>query len=211
MYSQFDICRMATAACVLHELWVGRCRATYDDKPMRARQICIRIIRKVQLISLVNLPKRPSTNLQHHQLELMGVSRKHTRFKKGGWFRWEAPGTGYYKLNIDGSARDNINTGGGVIRDSAGRMIAGFSSMYGTGTNTHAEFLALQEGLDLCRNLQIDSLYIESDSAVVVQAIHKGKVDNWRLFYLVNRCLDSFANRYHIDHMYRQKNTVADR
>lgn len=48
--SQFDIGRMATAAYVLHELWVTRCHATYDDKPMKARQIFIRIIRKVQTL-----------------------------------------------------------------------------------------------------------------------------------------------------------------
>lgn len=61
--SQFDIGRMAMAAHVLHKIWVGRCRATYDDKPMHARQICIRVIRKVQLISLVHLPKCPSSKL----------------------------------------------------------------------------------------------------------------------------------------------------
>lgn len=105
--SQYDISRMAVVAHALHELWVGRCRATYDDNPMRARQICIRIIRKVQLMALVHLPKRPSTKLQYQQLELIGVTRKHVRFKKGGWFRWEAPGTHGYKFNIDGSAREN--------------------------------------------------------------------------------------------------------
>lgn len=57
------------------------------------------------------------------------------------------------KLNIDGSARDNIITGGGVIWDSFGRFIAGFSIYFGNGKNTLAEFLALREGLYLCRHL----------------------------------------------------------
>lgn len=85
--SQFDIFRMATAAHVLHEIWIARCRATYDDKLMHTTHICIHTIRKIQLISLVHLPQRPSTKLQYHQLKIMGVSGKHVRFKKEGWFR----------------------------------------------------------------------------------------------------------------------------
>lgn len=178
---------------------------------MRARQICIRLIRKVQMISLVHLPKSPLTKLQYHQLEPLGVSRKHINFKREGWFRWDAQATGFSELNIDGSARDNTITGGGVIRDSSGRIIAGFSSMYGTETSTLAEFLALQEGLLLCGSLQLDHVCIESDSSVVVHAIRKGKIDNWKLFYVMNQCLNSFSNGFHIEHVYRQKNMVADR
>lgn len=63
------------------------------------------------------------------------------------------PKTGEYKLNIDGSARDNIITGGGVIRDDSDRVVAGFLTLYGIGTNTLAEFLALKEGLVLCSSL----------------------------------------------------------
>lgn len=57
--------------------------------------------------------------------------------------------------------------------------------MYGTETNTLTEFLALQEGLLLCGSLQLPCVRIESDSAVVVQAIRKGKINNWMPFYVV--------------------------
>lgn len=46
-----------------------------------------------------------------------------------------------YKLNIDGSARDNIITGGEVIRDSFGRFIAGFSIYFGNGKTLSRNFL----------------------------------------------------------------------
>lgn len=127
--SQFDVAKMATAAHVLHKLWVGRCCATYDNKPMRARQICIRVIHKVKLIMLLHTPKRPSTKFQHLRLELLGLTRKHVKVKVGAWYRWEAPAPGTYKLNIDGSACDNKITGGGVVRDCEGHFIAGFSNM----------------------------------------------------------------------------------
>lgn len=209
--SQFDICRMATAAHILHEIWVDRCRATYDDKPMNARQVCLQIIRKVHLISVVHSPQRPATKLQYHHMEIMGISRKHIRFKRGGWHRWVPPATGEYKLNIDGSTRGNFMTGGGVIRDSCGGFIAGFSTAYGNGTNMIAEFRALLEGLVLCHSLHISRISIESDAAVVVHAIKQGKIDNWRLQYIVQDCLQEFRGGYQIEHIFREKNMVTDR
>lgn len=199
--SQFDIGRMATAAHVLHEIWVGRCRATYDDKPMHARQICIRVIRKVQLISLVNLPKCPSSKLQYHQLELVGMTRKYIRQKKEGWFRWESPEPGIFKLNIDGSAQDDVITGGGIVRDASGRVVAGFSANYGDGTNNWAELLALCDGLSMCGRLQLPRVCVESNLAFVVQAIQKRQSENWRFFYVVTECLRSFHPRYTIEHV----------
>lgn len=127
---------------------------------MKARQICIRIIHKMKLIMLVHDSKRPATNLQYQRLELLGMTRKHIKFKPGSWHRWEAPEASMYKLNIDGSARDNNITGGGVIRDYTGRIIAGFLNNYGAGTNTRAEFLALLDGLALCASLHHAILWL---------------------------------------------------
>lgn len=63
----------------------------------------------------------------------------------------------------------------------------------------------------MCRSLQITCVHIESDSALVVQMIRQGKLDNWRFYYIVSECLHSLLPGYHIDHVYKQKNMVADR
>lgn len=97
-------------------------------------------------------------------------------------------------MNIDGTARVDRIIGGGIIRNSAGDLIAGFSSDYGTGTNMLADqFLALHEGLLLCRSMQLTRVHIESDSAVVVHAIRQGKVENWTPYYVLKDCLHSFT------------------
>lgn len=51
----------------------------------------------------------------------------------------DTPHSRRYKLNVDGSARDGDITGGGVIRDADGNMVAGFSYFYGQGTIMRAE------------------------------------------------------------------------
>lgn len=57
---------------------------------------------------------------------------------------------GSFKLNIDGSSKNGLIAGGGIIWDGNGVMVAAFSTFYGEGTNNLAEFLALKEGLPIC-------------------------------------------------------------
>lgn len=43
--------------------------------------------------------------------------------------RWEKPGSGWMKLNTDGSSNESLDTarGGGLIRDERGNWVVGFS------------------------------------------------------------------------------------
>lgn len=68
---------------------------------------------------------------------------------------WNKPASGCVKLNVDGSCRGNPGTcgGGGVIRDSVGTVLGGFSACFGQGTNNEAELRALKEGVALCKSL----------------------------------------------------------
>lgn len=52
-------------------------------------------------------------------------------------------------VNLNGSAKDDLVSGGGVIRNEEESLVAAYSSFYGNGTNNLAKFLALQ-GLLLC-------------------------------------------------------------
>lgn len=50
------------------------------------------------------------------------------KIKCGVWCRWNKSGA--YKLNFDGSAKDNLAAGGGFIRDVKGNYVAAFSAFY---------------------------------------------------------------------------------
>lgn len=82
---------------------------------------------------------------------------------------------------MDGSARLEAITGGGIIRDLQGVLVAAFSSSYVQGTNNIAEFVTLLEGLQLCRDLDLHNVIIESDSSIVVLAMKQKQVENWKL------------------------------
>lgn len=98
-----------------------------------------------------------------------------------------------------------------MIRSHQGELLAAFSSFYGVGTNNSAEFLAWKDGLNLCKNLHLSPVLIESDSMLVVAAIRFEKMDNWRLSYIYRKCLTLYTPEFEIVHRFRQKNMVTDR
>lgn len=103
-----------------------------------------------------------------HVLGIIGLQHKEVRLKKGTWCRWVRPSRGRYKLNVDGSARNGEITGGEVIRDEHGNLVASFSHYYGQGTIMRVEFTALLDGLSLCNAMELWELDMECRSKVVV-------------------------------------------
>lgn len=161
---------------IFHELWVARCEAVFENIPMNARTIARRVIYRIQLYSIIFTHKKHATTIQRNILDIIGINYKHIQAKRGAWYKWDAPLPGWYKLNIDGSARSDICTGGGIIRDSHGNMLMAFSNFYGPGSNNFTEFAALRDGLNLCQALGITQVSIKSDSMIVVNAKRSKKV-----------------------------------
>lgn len=178
---------------------------------MRARHICERVIRQVQLLAILCVPKRQTTLIQKNILGILGIRGANLKARKGKWCLWVRPREGQYKLNVDGSDKDGVITGGGIIRDAQGHLVVAFSSRYGNGTNNMAEFLALKEGIDLCNSLQLTNVTGECDSQLVVDAISLGRLSHWRLIHIFRLCRRHFPESYTIHHSFRQTNVVAGR
>ena len=51
----------------------------------------------------------------------------------------------------------------------------------GEATNNWAELSTLVEGLQLSKSLNIKNLEIDGDSAIIIIALRKGSLPNWRL------------------------------
>lgn len=109
----------------------------------------------------------------------MGINLKAIQIKCGVWCKWDKPSPEWFKPNIDGSVRDGNVTGGGIIRNTEGKLVASFSIYYGEGTKNMAEFLVLKDGMLLCKQLNVSPVFIESDSMLTVSAVTTTKVDNW--------------------------------
>ena len=95
---------------------------------------------------------------------------------KGKWIKWAPPPFGILKLNTDGSSRNGMAAGGGIIRDYKGSALVAFSTFYGPGTNTFAEARAPLFGLMLCYRLGYSKVAVESEKKRIFDSICGGAV-----------------------------------
>lgn len=115
-----------------------------------------------------------------------------------------------WAIYTDGSAINGMGSGGGVLLDNDGSLIRAFSNFYGPGINTMAEIQALRDGLQMCRDLALESVLVESDSLVAVLALKELHASPWKYDYEIRVC-KALLGTYLIEHVFREKNTVADR
>lgn len=110
--TQYRICRIGMAVYVFKELWVARCRAKFEDHPMNSRSIYLKVMQMVQPLILVHTPKCASKLLQVQKLETLGITPKQLGFDVEFGANEISPAPGWFKLNIDGSAKGENSSGG---------------------------------------------------------------------------------------------------
>ncbi|KAK9991108.1 hypothetical protein SO802_026093 [Lithocarpus litseifolius] len=128
--------------------------------------------------------------------------------------KWNKPLDGWFKLNTDGASIGNPGKagGGGLIRDSSGNWVKGFSRSIGIGTSILAEFWALRDGLSLAVHLGIQNLEVELDARVVVDLISSNSHSNAAYTSLLVDCR-LLLNRIplaRVNHVFREANHCAD-
>ena len=135
------------------------------------------------------------------------------KHKKIHVLRWLKPAPGRLKLNLDGSSLGNPGPvgGGGVLRDSSGNFIFGFSKFFGSCSNNEAELRAVVEGISICKHLGYDGIDIECDSNIVVSWIRSRICNLWYLWDFWDQLIDLLEGfDFSIHHFYREGNKVAD-
>ncbi|KAM1100842.1 hypothetical protein PS1_007238 [Malus domestica] len=160
----------------------------------------------------------------------MGSTKKKHKNKQEVLLCWSFPQHGWYKLNVDGTYRSGSGciAGGGVIRNQDGEWLRGFAENLGTGKKPiEAEVWALYRGLELAWNSGWVPIEVETDSAMAVTLVFSPVqlYPKHPQFKLINKCLNQITNSqnlisclnllnqiqsYTLQHVYRQKNSVAD-
>jgi ribonuclease HI len=119
-------------------------------------------------------------------------------------------------IYIDGAARGNPGPAGAgiVIVDEKGNSISDISKFLGNATNNVAEYTALIFGMEEARNLEAESLTINTDSELLAKQLGgEYKVKNPALKELhskVMRLLDSFSDVM-VNNIPREENKGADK
>ena len=113
--------------------------------------------------------------------------------------KWDKPPPDWYELNTDASIINGHAGAGGLLRDSNGNWVQGFSKPLGTATVLMAKLWASREGLCMARQLNIYNLIVNVDSSDVVKLITFGGRDILQVFQQVQ-----------LSHCYREANHAAD-
>lgn len=80
--------------------------------------------------------------------------------------KWEPPKRGSYKLNSDGAACPTIGVSGygGVIRDSNGNWMVGYTGSSRHTSSLHMELMGLLQGLLIAHHRQLTPLEVAIDA-----------------------------------------------
>ncbi|KAK2422059.1 Polynucleotidyl transferase, ribonuclease H superfamily protein [Trifolium repens] len=180
-----------------HVLWLWRNRDCHGDTRVRPTQLWQTILNMVQQYQLAD------TNnialLAHHKVEVP--------------IGWNRPEGDWIKLNTDGASRRNNSAGcGGLLRNSNGQWLGGFSRHLGTCNAYIAELWGVLDGLKLAyeRGFKKIELHIDSNAMVqTLQSTRDGSVVGWRLIHEIRRLL-AMDWEVKICHSYREANACAD-
>ncbi|MQL97422.1 hypothetical protein Taro_030114 [Colocasia esculenta] len=174
---------------VIWELWCSRNRSRYDSFAMNNTHVLSKIRLNVQdAVSASVLVFKGLASAQIRLLSQCGIHVQQSPNLIPKVVRWLLPPTGRLKLNVDGAYKSSmgIAAGGGVHRNDRGDIIFCFAHRYPhVCSSLEAEALALRDGIYMCCNHGFNTIFIESDSMVLIQVI-KGREANQVADALVN-------------------------
>ncbi|XP_028754654.1 uncharacterized protein LOC114714122 [Neltuma alba] len=132
-------------------LWKNRCRGVMEGKRSHAEEL---IHAGLHLL----MESAEQGELKH---QLFGTCTD--------WeAKWTPPPEGFVRLDTDGSVNTlKFAACGGIVRNSVGQWLVGFKKKLGFLPSTAAELLALQTGLEICKQQGYSKVMAYTDSMEV--------------------------------------------
>ncbi|XVF56157.1 hypothetical protein PTKIN_Ptkin06aG0094700 [Pterospermum kingtungense] len=106
---------------------------------------------------------------------------------------WMPPPLSIFKLNADtgGFSKVGYATEGTILRDSEGVILfSAVANFFGVTSPLLVELMAIQFRLQMVVELQFSSIWVEFDSLVAIQEIHKGHSSLCEWFVVISNILD---------------------
>ncbi|VVA35374.1 PREDICTED: ribonuclease [Prunus dulcis] len=127
---------------------------------------------------------------------------------------WMAPLPGVCKVNTDGSRINSSGLigAGGLLRDSCGNWIKGFSVNLGYGSVIEAELWGIFWGLSMAWDAGFRTVEIECDATSAMALLKSPIVSTHPLFSIINCCKLKIHEDWccSVKHIFREQNCAAD-
>ncbi|KAK6914623.1 Ribonuclease H domain [Dillenia turbinata] len=133
-------------------IWKARCRRNFHIDPMPPMQVARWIM---------NFSREIRAAISKHSLNCAPREK---------WVAWLPPAHNNIKLNTDGSVlqQNGHAATGGLVRNSKGEWIAGFSINVGICSVFEVELWGVKEGLRLACRKGLNSIELDIDSSAAV-------------------------------------------
>ncbi|KAL0909402.1 hypothetical protein M5K25_020266 [Dendrobium thyrsiflorum] len=206
--------RNVTASLIFWYLWWARNNSIYNNTRMNYVQIINMIKEKVHNLFAVNLLQLKNFLNCYDAVLYFGI-RHNGNFSNGNQrlVYWHKPPVSIFKLNVDGSVRNDGFGCGGIIRDEKGNLVVAFAEPLPTCSVVKAELFAILKGIKLCFSRDIYNIWIEVDAISTIHFLmqNSSNVVKHDLFYLIREIkhLLNMAN-CNMSHVYREGNACAD-
>ncbi|XP_057834540.2 uncharacterized protein LOC131045046 [Cryptomeria japonica] len=123
------------------------------------------------------------------------------------------PLQGWHKLNFDGSASPalGIVATRGVIRLRTRDLIVAFTWNLNGCSSNQAKGMTLRWGLKLALTIGLSRVIIEGDSKLIINVVTGRSMINWSIDGVIKyiQLLLLGLDAYHIDHVYKEDNSVC--
>ena len=191
-------------------IWLARNLAVFEGKCLRREAMCDRIL--ADIVGLF---------CGKYAGEAMGHGSWMAFYSNiCGWrprychslVHWVLPTQGAFKLNTDGCSLGNpgVSGGGGVLRDSSGVAVFGFSTPFGELTCIQAEIRSLLVGVQQCLLRGFLRIQVEVDSLVLVNILLKKSRCPWIIQPEIAALEATQGVEWSVGHCYREANQAAD-
>ena len=190
-------------------VWKARNKAVWEGVHLSCGEVCRAILRDVSEVVAGKFGKVTVALTFNQFLDQISAHRPIQRCRL---VRWHAPSGGFMLLNTDGCSKGNPGPsgGGGVLRDSAGQVLVGYSAFLGVNTSLRAEALALLTGLRLCVHKGYTQVRVQSDSLVLVGILQRRFQCPWHIRREVAHIWQIVDDPGLFSHCFREANKVAD-
>lgn len=122
-------------AITMWELWKARCGAKYGKEKHNTKTL----VHIASTISQIVKNQFPNVNLKSEWNKVALLMRSSINTKRSVVVKWLKPSISFVKVNSDGSCKEGICGGGGVIRNHERHLIFAYSLSLGRGTSNWAE------------------------------------------------------------------------
>jgi len=207
-------CKLVVTAAIINlinSIWYARNQIRFQNKKIHWKSSIASIISNTSFAGNNSNSRASNSMTDFTILKKFNVNLHPPNAPKIIEVLWQPPIFQWIKCNTDGSANDITSSCGGIFRDKESNFILCFAENTGIGNSLHAELCGAMRAIELAHQNQWSSLWLESDSTLVVKAFKKHALIPWKLRNRWDNCmLKTRDMNFIVTHVYREGNFCAD-